>query len=363
MEAPHLERKLVAILAADVEGFSRHMECDEATTLAVLSSHRAVIDRAINEYRGRITGTAGDSVIAEFGSVLSAVNCAVQIQQLLTEENEKLVAEQRLMLRIGINVGDVMIKDGDIFGDGVNIAARLESLADPGGICVWRGVRDHLRKHRIVVFEDLGEQKVKNIAQPVRAFKVRIGAVPPEPELDPGDDTPEGQVDAILVGENVEVQLAFWDAIKDSEDASEFEVYLERYPEGPFAELAKSRHDALLEQSVKPDHEQRSEEELSVELAFWEAAKDSSNPAELEAYLERYPKGEFAALAELRLEGLQEGSQVEPGQRPEEVEVEVTFWESIKNSKNPAMFKAYLEKYPEGSFASLAKIMLESSSD
>jgi adenylate cyclase len=175
MEAPHLERKLVAILAADIEGFSRQMERDEVGTLAVLSKHRLIIDASISENGGRITSTAGDSVLAEFASVISVITCAVQVQEMLALENAKLDEEQRLFLRIGINVGDVMVKDGDIFGDGVNIAARLESLAEPGGICVSRGVRDHLRKHRIVALEDLGEQKVKNIAQPVRAFKVRIG--------------------------------------------------------------------------------------------------------------------------------------------------------------------------------------------
>ena len=165
MEAPHLERKLVAILAADIEGFSSHMERDEAGTLAVLSSHRLIIDASIAEFGGRITSTAGDSVLAEFASVVSVINCAVQIQDLLADENAELEEAQRLFLRIGINVGDVMMKDGDIFGDGVNIAARLETLAEPGGICVSRGVREHLRKHPIA-FADLGEQKVRNIAQP-----------------------------------------------------------------------------------------------------------------------------------------------------------------------------------------------------
>ena len=179
MEAPHLERKLVAILAADIEGFSSHMERDEVGTLAVLSSHRLIIDASIAEFGGRITSTAGDSVLAEFASVVSVINCAVQIQDLLATENDQLNEAQRLFLRIGINVGDVMMKDGDIFGDGVNIAARLEALAEPGGICVTRGVRDHLRRHPIA-FEDLGEQKVKNIAQPVRAFKVRMGEAPDE---------------------------------------------------------------------------------------------------------------------------------------------------------------------------------------
>ena len=173
MEAPRLERKLVAILAADVEGYSRHMERDEAATLATLSSHRIVIDELIAFFRGRITGTAGDSVLAEFASVVDSLDCAVKIQDTLAPLNAALPAEHRLLFRIGINVGDVMVKDGDIFGDGVNIAARLESLAEAGGICISRGVRDHVRKMGRYVFEDLGEQSVKNIMQPIRAFRVR----------------------------------------------------------------------------------------------------------------------------------------------------------------------------------------------
>jgi len=118
MEAPHLERKLVAILAADIEGFSSHMGRNEAATLAVLSSHRLIIDASIAEFGGRITSTAGDSVLAEFASVVSVINCAVRIQDLLADENAALDEAQRLFLRIGINVGDVMMKNGDIFGDG-----------------------------------------------------------------------------------------------------------------------------------------------------------------------------------------------------------------------------------------------------
>jgi class 3 adenylate cyclase len=146
MEAPRLERKLVAILAADVEGDSRHMEQDEVATLATLSRHRLIVDDLIARHSGRITGTAGDSVLAEFVSVVDAVDCAVQIQQAITAATADERPERRMLFRIGLHVGDVMIKDGDIFGDGVNIAARLEALAEPGGICVSRGVRDHLRK-------------------------------------------------------------------------------------------------------------------------------------------------------------------------------------------------------------------------
>ena len=171
---PRLERKLVAILAADVVGYSRHMERDEAATLAALTRHRAILDTLIARHTGLIIGTSGDSVLAEFASVVDAVDCTTKIQLAVAEANIKEPAERRLVFRIGINVGDVMVKDGDIFGDSVNVAARLESMAEPGGICVSRSVRDHLRNKHVVVFEDLGEHSVKNIAQPVRAFRVRF---------------------------------------------------------------------------------------------------------------------------------------------------------------------------------------------
>ena len=143
-------------------------------TLATLTAHRAIIDELIANGRGEIAGTAGDSVLAEFASIVDAVRCAVSIQQALAKANEPLPAESRMLFRIGINVGDVMVKDGDIFGDGVNVAARLEGIAEPGGICVTRGVRDHLRDRMEYKFEDLGEHRVKNIARSVRVFRVRF---------------------------------------------------------------------------------------------------------------------------------------------------------------------------------------------
>ena len=170
MEAPPLERKLVAILAADVASYSRLMEIDEEGTLATLSAFRLVTDRLISQHEGRICGTAGDSILAAFGSALAAVQCAVDIQNELARSNNDLEKDRRMQFRIGINVGDVMLKDGDIFGDGVNIAARLEGLADPGGICISRGIHDHVMKKLPFEFEDLGEQSVKNIAQPVRVL-------------------------------------------------------------------------------------------------------------------------------------------------------------------------------------------------
>src|SRR5262249_20594202 len=198
----------------------------------------------------------------------------------LTDENGKLDEAQRLFLRIGINVGDVMMKDGDIFGDGVNIAARLESLAEPGGICVSRGVRDHLRKHPIA-FEDLGEQKVRNIAQPVRAFKVRMGGAPDD-KINPILESTRVDGPSMAptpLGEDVGVELAFWDSIKDSGSVAELDAYLKRYPDGPFNVLARTRRDALIavDESALP----AKEDTLAVELAFWEAAKDSGSPVEI----------------------------------------------------------------------------------
>ena len=146
MEAPSLERKLVAILAADVAGYSRLMGIDEEGTLATLSAFRVVTDDLISQHGGRICGTAGDSILAAFGSALAAVQCAIDIQKELAQSNQALEEDRRMQFRIGINVGDVMLKEGDIFGDGVNIAARLEGLADPGGISISRGIHDRVMK-------------------------------------------------------------------------------------------------------------------------------------------------------------------------------------------------------------------------
>lgn len=167
------DRKLVAILAADIVGYSCHMEQDEVATLEALSRHRSATDRLILERRGRITGTAGDSFIAEFSSVLNAVECAVEIQEAVAEINAALDVQARVLeFRIGVNVSDVMIKGQDIFGDGVNVAARLESLCEAGAVCVSRGVRDYVAKQTPYVFDEVGEQWVKNLEEPIRAYSI-----------------------------------------------------------------------------------------------------------------------------------------------------------------------------------------------
>jgi adenylate cyclase len=173
-----VQRRLAAILAADVVGYSRLMGADEEGTLAALKFlRRELADPKIKEHRGRIVKTTGDGLLVEFPSVVDAVRCAVEVQWEMAERNAGVPEEQRIQFRIGINLGDI-IKDGrDIHGDGVNIAARLEALAEPGGICVNRVVRDQVRDKLDFAFEDAGEQRVKNIARPLRVYHVRPGQV------------------------------------------------------------------------------------------------------------------------------------------------------------------------------------------
>jgi adenylate cyclase len=167
-------RRLAAILAADVAGYSRLMGADEEGTHERLKALRhELVDPKIAEHRGRIVKTTGDGVLVEFPSVVDAVRCAVAVQQAMPERNTSVAAEKRIELRIGINLGDVIVEPDDIYGDGVNIAARIEALADPGGVFVSNTVYDQVRDRLPFAFEDLGEQQVKNIARPVRVYRVR----------------------------------------------------------------------------------------------------------------------------------------------------------------------------------------------
>ena len=176
-EQGSIRRRLTAILAADAVGYSRHMSVDEEGTLRQLAAHRAVIDRIIAAHEGRIVGTAGDSVLAEFASPVEAVRCAVEIQEAVHTRNETLPEAQRLVFRIGVNLGDVMIDGADILGDGVNVAARLEGIAEPGGICISSSVYDQIAGKLLLGFVDLGERSLKNISRPIRVYQFdRSGA-------------------------------------------------------------------------------------------------------------------------------------------------------------------------------------------
>jgi class 3 adenylate cyclase len=166
-------RRLSAILAADVAGYSRLMGADEEGTHERLKAHLGeLVNPKIGEHRGRIVKNTGDGFLAEFQSVVDAVRCAAEVQRGMAERNADARPEKRIEFRIGINLGDVIVEEHDIFGDGVNVAARLEALAEPGGICVSRMVRDNVRDKLDCAFEDLGEQQVKNIARLVRVYRV-----------------------------------------------------------------------------------------------------------------------------------------------------------------------------------------------
>jgi class 3 adenylate cyclase len=171
-------RRLAAILAADVAGYSRLMGLDEEGTHERLRRHlRDLLDPKIKEYRGRIVKNTGDGMLAEFSSVVDAVRSAVEMQRAMADRNAETEEDKRITFRIGINLGDVIVEEGDIYGDGVNVAARLEALAEPGGICISRVVRDQIRDKLPYPFEDKGEQSVKNIARSVRVFALRPEAV------------------------------------------------------------------------------------------------------------------------------------------------------------------------------------------
>jgi class 3 adenylate cyclase len=196
--AASIERKLTTILSADVAGYSRLMSADEAGTLATLKAYRATMTQLIADGRGRIVGTAGDSLLAEFASVVQAVDCAVRIQRELAERNATLAAERQMQLRIGINLGDVMVENDDLYGDGVNIAARLQALADPGGILISGTVFDQVKDKLTLGFDYLGPQAVKNIAAQVPTYRVLLqpGTAPPTDHRDAalasvGDRAPE----------------------------------------------------------------------------------------------------------------------------------------------------------------------------
>jgi adenylate cyclase len=175
MAGARIERRLAAILAVDVAGYSRLMGADEEGTLVTLKAHRReLIDPKITEHHGRIVKTTGDGALVEFASAVDAVRCAMEIQRAMAERNAAIPEDRRIEFRMGINVGDIIIDDGDIYGDGVNIAARVEPLAGPGAICLSDNAYQQMKGKLTLDVNDMGEQQLKNIAQPVRVYGVRL---------------------------------------------------------------------------------------------------------------------------------------------------------------------------------------------
>src|SRR5450755_1076817 len=176
---PSLERRLATILMADVVGYSKMVGENEERTIEVLRGHRDVFDEILKVHRGRVFNTAGDAILAEFPSAVEAVRCANEIQAALRTRNEHLPEEQRMWFRIGINLGDVIIQGGDLLGDGVNIAARSQTIADPGGVCISGSVYDQIQNKLTLQIKQLGEKSFKNIALPVRTFSISDHDGPP----------------------------------------------------------------------------------------------------------------------------------------------------------------------------------------
>jgi adenylate cyclase len=198
-----IERKLSAILAADVAGYSRLIGLDEEGTLARLTEYRRhVVDPSIARNRGRIVKTTGDGLLAEFTSVVDAVRCAAEIQTDLASRNAGVAEDRRIAFRVGINVGDIVEQDGDILGEGVNIAARLEGIAEPGGICVSARVQEDAAGRVDLTFEDMGEQALKNIARPVHAFRLLVEQ-PPIPGAATHHKSPDKPSIAVLPFQNM----------------------------------------------------------------------------------------------------------------------------------------------------------------
>ncbi len=178
-ETAPVERRLATILMADVFGYSRMMGEDEERTVRIFRGHRAVFDELLKVHRGRIFNTAGDAILAEFPSAVEAVRCATEIQAALRTRNEHLPEAQRMWFRIGINLGDVIIQEGDLLGDGVNVAARIQTVAEPGGVCISGSVYDQIQNKLTLQIKQLGEKSFKNIAQPVRTFSISDESAPP----------------------------------------------------------------------------------------------------------------------------------------------------------------------------------------
>ena len=167
-----MERRLAAILAADVMGYSRLTELNEEASTVTLRTYRAVVEELISAHRGHVFRSAGDGVVAEFPSIVEAIRCAVEIQSEIAERNAAVPEDQRMRFRIGVNLGDVIVEQDDLYGTGVNVAVRLEQLAEPGGICVSQTVYDQVRKIVELPFQDIGERRLKNISDPVHVYRI-----------------------------------------------------------------------------------------------------------------------------------------------------------------------------------------------
>jgi class 3 adenylate cyclase len=284
-----VQRKLVAVLAADIADYSRLTARDEQGTVERLRQLFSVVEDLVSRRGGRVVSTAGDGFLAEFPSAMESVFAAIEIQQAASAFNANADAEFAMQFRIGISIGDVIQTGEDIHGDSVNVAARLQQIAEPGSIYVTRALRDHLRDKTAIEFDDLGERDLKNLPRPVRIFRVSLDELPNIP-------SPSAPKEEVAEEEASKTELAFWQSIAESETSGDYKAYLDKYPDGVFAELARSRLANLAKSVPAP-----SQEETQIELAFWDSIKDQDDPKLFEAYLKNYPEGHFRDIAKLKI--------------------------------------------------------------
>ena len=307
LEQPAITRKLAAIVAADVVGYSRMMGIDEVGTLNALKAvRREVVDPVIAAHRGRIFKTNGDGLLVEFASAVDAVACAVAVQRAMFHRNSRIAPDRQIVFRMGINVGDVILDGDDVFGDGVNVAARLETLCEPGGVCISRSANDQVRDKLAIAFADLGEQTVKNIARAIGVFGLAasdIAAMPlvnvdeansqvlPSHVLPPPPPAPRRWPAVAAMGALLAAGagVAWW-----------LPRPVPPLPPAPSVTIVAAPPSVpKIPEPAVPSASSFASDEL-----FWNSIQARNNPAELRTYLDRFPTGVFRDLAQARLDKL-----------------------------------------------------------
>jgi class 3 adenylate cyclase len=289
MSEQQIKRKLSAILSADVVGYSRLMGEDEEGTMRRLAELRGITDSVIELHDGRVFNTAGDAVLAEFSSPVEAVRAAIEIQNAVQTRNKDIPADKQMLFRIGVNLGDVMIKDGDLLGDGVNVAARLQSIAPSGGICISGSVHDQIEGKLDLSFAPMGEQNLKNISRAVRAFELTPGkpaGARPKPKPVAAKSS-RGWIAPLVIAlllvaggagawfgglipggaQDQERERLAWEAVKDSTNANAVQGFLAEFPNGVHAGVARGKLSALAEVERAANEKSRRESEMARQQA------------------------------------------------------------------------------------------------
>jgi class 3 adenylate cyclase len=355
-----MKRKIAAILAADIAGYSKLVSEDEEETVRRLASYRGTFEDFVSQKGGRIFNTAGDAVLAEFPSAVEALRCAVDIQESVRTRNMAYPASRQMVFRIGISIGDVVERDGDLLGDGVNVAARLQALAKPGGICVARSVYEQVANKLSLTFADVGPQNLKNIATPVHAYFVAMpsaDAERPPQLLSRNVWTGAGLVGvaallvAVAIGLKQRTPTPGYAHIETRVGAAA-PLSPETASPGRATTATGSEHAPL--------------PAVVVEVNFWNSVRGSDDPVVVQSYLDRYPAGQFASVARQKIAALREPPETaQPGRAttamgseraplPAPV-VEVNLWNSVRGSDDLVVVQSYLDRYPAGQFASVAR--------